>query len=115
LATWFFLSIKFYLKMFKVFQKKREDFICERCGIKVFGDGYTNHCPACLWSKHVDINPGDRKERCQGMMRPIEIDIKKGKYRIVHKCIKCGLKKRNRIADNDDFDVVVKISGGEFK
>ena len=24
------------------------------------GNGYTNHCPKCLWSKHVDINPGDR-------------------------------------------------------
>ena len=43
----------------KKFQRKVEDFICEKCGTKNIGNGFTNHCFKCLWSKHVDINPGD--------------------------------------------------------
>ena len=59
----------------KQFVRRREDFVCEHCGTKVVGDGYTNHCPKCLWSKHVDIMPGDRAEDCQGLMRPIDIKL----------------------------------------
>jgi len=46
----------------KKFQKRIENFTCEKCGLFVKGTGYTDHCPNCLWSKHMDINPGDRKE-----------------------------------------------------
>ena len=42
------------------FTRKVEDFTCEHCGREVHGNGYTNHCPHCLHSKHVDVNPGDR-------------------------------------------------------
>ena len=52
------------------FQRRIENFVCEHCGEKVIGDGYTNHCPKCLWSKHVDVNPGDRMAHCGGMMKP---------------------------------------------
>lgn len=46
----------------------QEDFVCEVCGTKVKGTSYTNHCPNCLWSKHVDQNvPGDRAELCHGL------------------------------------------------
>ena len=39
-----------------------EEFICENCGKTVEKLGYTcrNHCNYCLYSKHVDINPGDQ-------------------------------------------------------
>jgi hypothetical protein len=49
------------------FQRTREDFTRERCRTFVKGGGYTNHCPECLWSKHVDVNPGDRQATCQGL------------------------------------------------
>jgi hypothetical protein len=42
----------------KRFQKTVEDFVCEHCGHPVAGNGYTNHCSQCLWSKHVDDNSG---------------------------------------------------------
>ncbi|MDX9856009.1 MAG: RNHCP domain-containing protein [Parcubacteria group bacterium] len=95
----------------KKFQRKIEDFICKNCGTKVKGGGYTNHCPDCLWSRHVDINPGDRLSECGGMMEPIGIDQKKGNYIILHKCIKCGYEKRNRTAEGDDFDAILKVAG----
>lgn len=89
-------------KVSKKFAKKKEDFICEKCGNETKGSGYTNHCSFCLWSKHVDINPGDRLSPCQGMMRPIRVEGSTGEnYKVVHKCIICGHEKINRIEEGD--------------
>ncbi len=91
------------------FQRNIEDFVCGNCGERVEGDGYTNHCPFCLWSRHVDENPGDRAESCQGMMKPISIQIKNGKQIIIHKCQKCVAEKSNKVSKNDDFNVLLEI------
>jgi rubrerythrin len=96
--------------MSKKFQKKVEDFICENCGAKIKGTGYTNHCPNCLISKHVDINPGDRKEKCEGLMDPISVEIKNGEYIITHKCRKCGKLRKNKAADDDNIDRIIELS-----
>ena len=96
----------------KKFQRKLEDFTCENCGTKVKGDGYTNHCPKCLFSKHVDINPGDRLELCGGLMKPVGVEVKGHSYIILHQCKKCGFKKRNKTAPNDNFEEIIKLSGG---
>ena len=97
-------------KTSKKFQRRAEDFTCEKCGEKIIGTGYTNHCPKCLWSKHVDINPGDRASECQGMMIPASLEIKNGEYIITHKCQKCGFEKKNKTAENDDMDTIIKTS-----
>ena len=95
----------------KQFQKKIEDFICEHCGTQVKGSGYTNHCPHCLWSKHVDIRPGDRAEECRGMMRPVRVESDRAnEFILVHKCEKCGYEKRNRVENGDNMDEVFKIA-----
>ena len=93
--------LRLFPKMTQSFQKRKEDFICEKCEAEVLGDGYTNHCPHCLYGKHVDINPGDRANDCGGLMRPISIEEKEGEPRIVHECEKCGHRKVNRIAENE--------------
>jgi len=61
--------------------------------------------------KTVDINPGDRMEKCNGMMKPISVDLKNGKYIVLHKCIKCGFEKKNKIIDDDNFEMVIKVAG----
>lgn len=63
--------------MESLFTEIDEEFICENCGHKVPKLGYScrNHCNKCLYSKHVDINPGDRKEECHGLLEPISIEI----------------------------------------
>ena len=94
----------------KKFQRKIEDFVCENCGCGVKGDGYTNHCPKCLWGKHVDVNPGDREEECGGMMKPIRAFFKRGNSVIVHRCVKCAFERSNMASKEDNFDVLVKIS-----
>src|SRR6185369_16733546 len=97
--------------MARRFVRRKEDFSCLRCGVSVNGNGYTNHCPACLWSKHVDINPGDRENSCGGLMEPMKMEVKKGDYIILHQCQKCGAKKRNKAAPEDCFTELVKLTG----
>lgn len=94
----------------KKFAKKVENFICENCGKSVIGNGYTNHCPFCLYSKHVDINPGDRSCNCGGLMKPIEIQQKNGEFVILHKCTKCGFERKNKVQENDDINKIIEIS-----
>lgn len=96
--------------MSNFFKKKTEDFKCENCGFEVKGSGYTNHCPTCLYSKHVDIFPGDRLEECKGLMKTIGVDKKDGDYILIHKCIKCGVEKRNKISKEDSFEEIIKLS-----
>ncbi len=89
--------------MSQTFQKNKEDFVCEHCGQAVLGSGYTNHCPKCLWSKHVDKNPGDRLEKCGGMMAPIKVEMEKDEFILSNKCEKCGHIKRNKTSLGDDL------------
>ncbi|MFW5853350.1 MAG: RNHCP domain-containing protein [Patescibacteria group bacterium] len=85
------------------FVKRKEDFVCLHCGFQVSGDGYTNHCPFCLWSRHVDINPGDRQAECLGMMKPVELLWKEDRPIIIHQCLKCGLLKQNKTQLKDNL------------
>ena len=83
-------------------RKVTESFKCMNCGKEVVGDGYTDHCPRCLWGKHVDeVIPGDRKSGCKGLMEPVWVDRARGEDKIVYKCLKCGHKFRVRLAEND--------------
>jgi rubrerythrin len=92
------------------FTKKIEDFVCGTCGAKVKGNGYTNHCPVCLWSKHVDINPGDRLHNCGGMMKPVSVEMDHGEYILIHKCQKCGIEKKNKTSPEDNFESILKLT-----
>ncbi len=92
------------------FTKRKEDFICEHCGAQVVGNGYTNHCPNCLWSKHVDVDPGDRAANCGGMMEPIALEGSTPNYRIVHKCEKCGLVRRVDSSPSDNPESILALS-----
>ena len=96
--------------MSKKFQRKKEDFVCGKCGAAARGDGYTDHCPKCLWSKHVDVNPGDRAADCQGMMKPEGVEFKKGGYDIFYHCAKCGYQHRVKACEEDNFEEILKIS-----
>lgn len=96
--------------MVKHFIRKKENFTCEKCGEAVIGNGYTNHCPKCLYSKHVDIVPGDRLAVCQGLMKPVAIEGTQKSYMIVHRCLTCGYMKRNSVAEADSFDAVALVA-----
>ena len=96
----------------KNFKMIDESFVCENCGKKVEKLEYTarDHCPYCLYSKHVDIMPGDRKNECKGLLEPIGIEkSKKDTLKIVYKCKKCNMIHRNIAANDDDYDEILKI------
>lgn len=59
----------------------------------------------------MDQNPGDRAEECHGELKPIglEIDSKKG-YVIIHKCMKCGMIRKNKAAKDDNMDLIIELS-----
>ena len=94
----------------KSFTRRIEDFVCEHCRKEVKGDGYTNHCPHCLWSKHVDVRPGDRAATCGGMMEPITVEGTTDEYRLVHHCTRCGHEHRNITASDDSNEALIAIA-----
>ena len=96
----------------KRFNELDEGFICENCGrsVPVLGYSSRDHCPYCLYSKHVDIFPGDRSNTCLGLLKPIGISKYKDSFKIIYKCLKCGETHNNIIAKDDDMDKIIEIS-----
>ena len=98
------------------FTMKDEAFKCEVCGKNVPSLGYSarDHCPYCLYSKHVDINPGDRKCTCLGLLKPVAIEkVKKDNLKIIYVCDKCQIKKKNMAAKDDNMDSIIEIMSGQ--
>ncbi len=96
----------------KKFNMIDEEFICLNCGNKVKKLEYSarDHCPNCLYSLHVDNNPGDRLNKCLGMLKPVGIEKSKKGYKIVYKCLKCGEIKKNIQANDDNINEIIRIS-----
>ena len=95
------------------FIMRNESFMCEHCGSEVTlhpTGSARNHCPKCLYSKHVDADsPGDRLATCHGLMEPIDTDYKKNKGDMIrHRCTKCGKEMLNIVAPDDDFIGLVR-------
>ncbi len=104
----------------KRFKKHDSGFTCLACGKEVLPLGYTsrNHCPFCLSSLHVDINPGDRQNACRGILRPVRAlpDARRG-FIIIHRCEKCGAEVRNKAAHEakiqpDNMELIIKLTAG---
>jgi len=100
------------------------DFRCGHCGNHVStshvlsGVNNRNHCPYCLWSRHLDLYiAGDRLSACKGQMKPVGLTMKKsrnkyqiksrGELMLIHQCVECGGLSINRIAADDDPDSIM--------
>ena len=96
----------------KRFNMIDEKFKCMNCGMEVDTLNYTarDHCPRCLYSRHGDVMPGDRQNKCMGLMMPIGIEKYKNTYKIIYKCLSCGEVHKNIMAQDDDYDMIVKLS-----
>lgn len=92
-----------------------ETFICVHCRKTVVppqsGTMNRNHCPHCLYSLHLDMRPGDRRSGCKGDLEPIAIWVQpNGEWSIIHRCVRCGMIKTNRIAGDDDETVLLALA-----
>lgn len=101
------------------------DFTCIQChqpissNPEISGVNNRNHCPFCLYSRHVDLErAGDRKAECKSKMRPIGLTVKRlnkkygsqqGELMIIHQCLGCGKRSINRIAADDDTGLLLSI------
>jgi len=84
-----------------------DTFKCKVCNYLVVpqgaGSNHRNHCPYCLSSQHLDIEPGDREADCGAAMEAIGVWIRKGgEWAIIHRCRICGHLSSNRIAADDN-------------
>ena len=84
-----------------------DSFTCKVCGRLVVpdgaGSGHRNHCPNCLHSLHLDIEPGDRASGCGGIMEPVAVWVRRnGEWAVIHRCRRCGQLSSNRIAADDN-------------
>lgn len=103
-------------------KKENKGFTCENSGSEVLplnNGSYCNHCPCCLYSKHVDNLPGDRGSQCGGLMKPEDIKHKSGKgYQIIHTCIICGVQRANIVAEDtiqpDCMDAIVQLCSSKL-
>jgi hypothetical protein len=102
------------------------DFICKHCGYyvhtqsQISGVVNRNHSPYCLHSRHVDLyHPGDRLCACKALMTPVGLTLKRsrdkyapdnhGELMLVHRCINCGDLSINRVAADDDLDMLLAV------
>ena len=96
----------------KKFNMIDEQFICDNCHQKVNKLNYSarDHCPYCLYSKHVDIMPGDRLNDCHGLLKPIGIEKHKKTFKIIYRCQKCNIIHKNIMANDDNMDIIINLS-----
>lgn len=102
----------------QIFKKNDDNFVCAHCQkvVKKLGYSSRNHCPFCLHSLHLDINPGDRASNCGGLLKPVGIEIKGQKgYVINFVCEKCKAKKNNISAKDDSVKKIIEIASSQNK
>ena len=91
-------------------------FRCGNCGVDVSldapGTSHRNHCPRCLWSRHLDRNvPGDRKAECPGGMEPIAVTVRgERRWVLIHRCTRCGRLRLNKTAADDNVLLLMQLA-----
>jgi hypothetical protein len=85
-----------------------------------------NHCPYCLWSRHLDLfRAGDRLAACKGEMQPVGLALKRSRKRygpadqgelmLIHRCVDCGACSINRIAADDLADALYEVFEDSYR
>ena len=101
----------------KKFKMIDEEFDCVVCGTHVNPLSYTarDHCPNCLCSIHIDDYPGDRLCKCLGILKPIGVEKgKKDTMKIIYRCDKCGIIKKNKMANDDNYDLILQVMSNKM-
>ncbi len=95
--------------------ERDQAFKCRHCkqfiGAPISGGRHRNHCPNCLYSRHVDRSvPGDRRSDCGSLMAPVGVlNRRNGEQMILHRCLGCGKEGPNRLAADDDPTILMRL------
>jgi hypothetical protein len=106
--------------------QEEQGFTCRHCGLYVTcaptiaGVQNRNHCPYCLWSRHLDgLSAGDRLAGCRATMQPIGLTTKRsrnkyasessGELMLIHRCTVCAKIVINRIAADDSAAAIMAL------
>jgi hypothetical protein len=92
-------------------KKEVTQFTCGHCCARVIFPRDTiahNHCPECMWSKHIgfgsDCGYPEIAKGCGGLMEPVRVfEHPRWGRSVLHKCHGCGLKMigpADRLAEN---------------
>ncbi|HEX6291111.1 MAG TPA: RNHCP domain-containing protein [Herpetosiphonaceae bacterium] len=95
-----------------------QQYVC--CDPLLAGVQNRNHCPACLWSRHLDWKiAGDRRSACRAAMQPIGLTTKHsrnkyaqerdGELMLIHRCTGCATIVINRIAGDDSAAAIIEL------
>lgn len=94
---------------------RSEEFKCGHCrtfvGPPISGGRHRNHCPLCLYSRHVDRQtPGDRLSDCRSLMEPVGTWFRRnGEQVIVHRCLGCDVERHCRVAADDNVIACMRL------
>ncbi len=97
-------------------RRQEGSFRCRHCLLDVPleapGTRHRNHCPGCLWSRHLDGEvPGDRAAECGSSMEPIAITVRgDGEWVLVHRCLACDEVHLNRSAGDDNPLLLLRLA-----
>jgi hypothetical protein len=96
-------------------RQQPSSFRCGHCRLDVstaaVGTAHRNHCPNCLWSRHVDESPGDRAAECGSLMEPVAIAVRGGgEWVLVHRCSGCDVVRLNRSAGDDNPLMLMRLA-----
>ncbi|GAB3736974.1 RNHCP domain-containing protein [Nocardiopsis nanhaiensis] len=94
---------------------QRASFGCVLCGLSVSAPGPggepRDHCPSCLSSLHVHDQVEDGVSDCDGRMTAISVVVPRdGKWRLVHRCVRCDELSESAVATDDNPLVLMRIA-----
>jgi DNA-directed RNA polymerase subunit RPC12/RpoP len=97
-----------------------EAFVCRSCGrhVPAHGRSARDHCPFCLAGSHVDDRvPGDRASPCGGLLVPVAVEQRNGRWMLLYRCQACGVRRANQVLMDgdppDDWAKVCALAGRE--
>lgn len=102
-------------------QRGPDTFRCLQCRLDVPlhapGTRHRNHCPTCLYSRHLDLRtPGDRAADCGARMEPIAVSVRgDGEWVLIHRCTGCDAFSANRTAGDDNPLPLVRLAAGPLE
>ncbi|MFF8959192.1 RNHCP domain-containing protein [Streptomyces sp. NPDC014894] len=90
-------------------------FTCVRCGLTVStlgpGGDRRDHCPSCLYSRHVHDHVEGGPSDCRSRMKPISIAVlRNGDWTVIHRCVRCDELTAGPLSADDNQLILMRLA-----